>query len=89
MLNYYDLRRGVQFILDGQPHEVLEFQQIKKARAAGLLQAKIKNLITGKVLERTFHQGDNFEETEIEKISAKIYVNKQIPLPRRRSLKKI
>jgi len=77
MLNYYDLRRGVQFILDGQPHEVLEFQQIKKARAAGLLQAKIKNLITGKVLERTFHQGDNFEETEIEKISAKfIYANK-------------
>jgi len=77
MLNYYDLRRGVQFIMDGQPHEVLEFQQIKKARAAGLLQAKIKNLITGKVLERTFHQGDTFEETEIERISAKfIYANK-------------
>jgi elongation factor P len=78
MLNYYDLRRGVQFIMDGQPHEVLEFQQIKKARAAGLLQAKIKNLITGKILERTFHQGDTFEETEIEKISAKfIYANRE------------
>jgi len=76
VLNYSDLRRGVQFIFDGQPHEVLEFQQIKKARAAGLLQTKIKNLITGKVLDRTFHQGDNFEETEIERISAKfIYAN--------------
>ncbi len=77
MLNYSDLRRGVQFILDGQPHEVLEFQQIKKARASGMLQTKIRNLITGKVLERTFHQGDNFEETEIEKTSAKfIYANR-------------
>lgn len=77
MLNYSDLKRGVQFIMDGQPHEVLEFQQIKKARAAGLLQAKIKNLITGKVLERTFHQGDTFEETEIERVLAKfIYANK-------------
>lgn len=64
--------------MDGQPHEVLEFQQIKKARAAGLLQAKIKNLITGKILERTFHQGDTFEETEIEKISAKfVYANRE------------
>lgn len=77
MLNYSDLRRGVQFIFEDQPHEVLEFQQIKKARAAGLLQTKIKNLITGKVLERTFHQGDTFEETEIERISAKfIYANR-------------
>ena len=64
MLNYYDLRRGVQFILDGQPHEVLEFQQIKKARAAGLLQAKIKNLITGKVLQDRNSPDGVRDETE-------------------------
>jgi len=32
---------------------------------------KIKNLINGKVLEKTFHQGDTFEEAELEKIEVK------------------
>jgi elongation factor P len=77
MLNYFDLRKGVQFILDGQPHEVLEFQQIIKAQDATVIRTKVKNLITGKIVDRTFHKGDSFEETESEKAQVKfVYGNR-------------
>ncbi len=77
MLNYFDLRKGVQFILEGQPHEVLEFQQIIKAQDATVIRTKVKNLITGKIVDRTFHKGDSFEETESEKTRVKfIYANR-------------
>ncbi len=77
MLNYFDLRKGVQFILDGQPHEVLEFQQIIKAQDATVIRTKVKNLITGKIVDRTFHKGDSFEETESERTQVKfIYANR-------------
>jgi len=77
MLNYFDLRKGVQFILEGQPHEVLEFQQIIKAQDATVIRTKVKNLITGKIVDRTFHKGDSFEETESEKAQVKfIYASR-------------
>jgi len=71
MLTYFDLRKGVQFIYEGQPYEVLEFQQIYKAQDMVVARTKIKNLINGKVLEKTFHQDDKFEEAELEKIEVK------------------
>ena len=71
MLSYFDLRKGVQFILNGEPYEVLEFQQMRKAQDVTVAQTKIKNLITGKILEKNFHIGETFEEAELEKIKAK------------------
>lgn len=67
MLSYFDLRRGVQFVLDGQPYEVLEFKQMGKSQDVVVAQTKIRNLATGQVLTRNFHQGDRFEQAEIEK----------------------
>jgi elongation factor P len=77
MLSYFDLRKGVKFILEGQPYEVLEFQQIYKAQDMVVAKTKIRNLINGKVLEKTFHQDDKFEEAELEKIEVKfLYVHR-------------
>ncbi len=75
MLSYFDLRKGTRFILEGEPYEVLEFQQMYKAQDAVVAKTKIRNLITGKVLEKTFHQGDNFEEAELEKNEVKFIYN--------------
>ncbi|PIS17223.1 MAG: elongation factor P [Candidatus Nealsonbacteria bacterium CG09_land_8_20_14_0_10_42_14] len=71
MLSHTDLKKGVEFILDKEPYEVLEFSFLVKGRGSSTVQAKIKNLITGAILSRTFHPGEGFEETEIEKIKAK------------------
>jgi elongation factor P len=77
MLTYFDLRKGVRFILDGQPYEVLNFKQIGKAQDVVVARVKIKNLVTGKIIERNFHQDDTFEEAEIEKVAVKFIFQKR------------
>lgn len=71
MLNYNELRPGVIFILDGQPYEVLEYNFLRKQQRKPVVQTKIKNLISGKIINQTFHQGETFKEAEIEKEKAK------------------
>ncbi len=77
MLTHSDLRPGTRFILDNQPYEVLEAMAMKMAQRRPVIQSKIKNLITGNVLERNFQQGDVFDEAELVKIGVKyLYNNK-------------
>lgn len=71
MLTHTDLRRGARIILEGEPYEILEAQPLKKAQRRVVIQAKIKNLISGSVFSRNFHQGDTFEEAELSKFKAK------------------
>lgn len=77
MLTHNDLKKGVQFLLDNQPYEVLESSSMFKGRGSSVMQTKLKNLITGNTLSRTFHTGDNFKEIEIEKVQVKfLYTHK-------------
>lgn len=71
MLTHTDLKKGARIILDGQPFEVLESNQLKKAQRRPIVQTKIKNLITGNVFDRNFQQGEVFEEAELIKLKAK------------------
>jgi elongation factor P len=71
MLTHNDLKKGVRFILDDEPYEVLESNPMKKAQRQLIIQAKIKNLLNGNVLSQNFHQGDTFEEAEVVKFKAK------------------
>jgi len=77
MLSHTDFRRGVKIILDGEPYEILDSQPMKKAQRRVVIQAKIKNLITGNTMDRNFHQGDTAQEAEMTKIEVKfLYFNK-------------
>lgn len=77
MLTHTDFRRGAKIILDGEPYEILESQPMKKAQRRVVIQARIKNLITGNVLDKNFHQGDTAEEAEMTKIDVKfLYSNR-------------
>jgi len=67
MLTYTDLTKGTAFILDGEPYEVLEYKFLRMQQRKPVVQTKIKNLITGKIVSRNFHQNENFKEAEIEK----------------------
>lgn len=71
MLTHNDLKKGVRIILDGQPFEILESNQLKKAQRRPVIQTKIKNLITGNVFDRNFQQGEVFDEAEIIKLKSK------------------
>lgn len=71
MLDYSDIEKGAQIVIDGQPYEVLEARLMKKARGQVTLQTKIKNLISGNVLARNFQPGETFEAAEVSKFEAK------------------
>jgi elongation factor P len=77
MLTHNDLKKGAEFIFEGQPWQVVESLHSKVAQRRPVMQTKIKNLITGAVQERNFQQGDIFDEANLEKHDIKfIYQSK-------------
>lgn len=77
MLTHTDLKKGVKIILQGEPYEILEAQPLKKAQRRVVLQTKIRNLITGNVFSRNFHQGDSVKEVNLSKVVAKFLFLKE------------
>lgn len=69
-LAYTELNKGVLFIMDGAPYEVLESHFLRMQQRKAVVQTRIRNLITGKILDRNFQASDNFEEADIERKNA-------------------
>ena len=67
MLTHTDLKKGTQFIFEGQPYEVVDSLLVKMAQRRPVVQTKIKNLINGSVQEKNFQQGDMFNEADLVK----------------------
>jgi len=77
MLSFSELKPGKIIVLDGQPYTVVDYHFSKKQQRRPVAQTKIKNLATGKVIEKTFQQNDKIEEAEIEIKEIKfLYSNK-------------
>jgi len=70
MLSYNDILPKKYIILDGEPYEVLAAHVFRKQQRKPVNQTKLKNLRTGKVVERSFHQSETVEEAGIEKRDA-------------------
>lgn len=70
MLSYTDLKKGVVFLYEGQPFEVIEAAFLRMQQRKAVVSTKIRNLATGKILERTWQASDNFEEVEVERKTA-------------------
>lgn len=66
MLNYNDLKPGTFMVFEGQPYVVMEFHFLRMQQRKPVVQTKIRNIITGKTVEKTFQPSDKFEEAEIE-----------------------
>lgn len=62
-----DFRNGVTFDMDGNVMQVIEFQHVKPGKGAAFVRAKIRNVISGGVIERTFNPTDKFQEAKIER----------------------
>ncbi len=67
MITAGDFRNGLTFDMDGQVMQVVEFQHVKPGKGAAFVRAKIKNVISGSVIERTFNPTDKFENAFIER----------------------
>ncbi len=57
-INFSDLSRGLVIELDGQPWEVMDYQRHKMQQRAPVTRIKMKNLLSGAVVERTFQRYD-------------------------------
>lgn len=70
MINFSEISKGVKILIDGKPYEVLEAKHLKKAQRRPVLQTRLRNIITGEIINYTAHQGEAFEEPDIEKLDA-------------------
>jgi len=66
MYSVSDLRKGLRFKLDGEPHLVVEFDFVKPGKGQALYKCRLRNLITDSQFERSFRSGDVFEEADIQ-----------------------
>ena len=62
-----DFRNGTTFEMDGNVFRVVEFQHVKPGKGSAFVRTKIKNVITGAVLEKTFNPSEKFPGADIEK----------------------
>lgn len=67
MLSYTDLKKGIIFVYNGEPYEVLDSTFLRMQQRKAVVQTKIRNLANGKILDRTWQASDEFEEAEVER----------------------
>ena len=67
MISAGDFRNGVTFELDGNVFQVVEFQHVKPGKGAAFVRTKIKNVITGAVVEKTFRPTEKMPKAHIER----------------------
>ena len=67
MITAGDFRNGVTFEMDGNVVQIVEFQHVKPGKGAAFVRTKLKNVMTGNVLERTFNPSDKFPRAMIER----------------------
>ena len=67
MVSAGDFRNGVTFEMDGNVLQIVEFQHVKPGKGAAFVRAKVKNVITGSVIERTFNPSEKIPTAFVER----------------------
>lgn len=66
MYTVADLKKGLKIILDGDPYLVIAFDFAKPGKGQALYRTKMRNMITGSILDRTYRSGETFEPASLE-----------------------
>ena len=67
MISASDFRNGVTFEMEGKVMQVVEFQHVKPGKGAAFVRTKIRNVIAGSVVEKTFNPNDKYPTAFIER----------------------
>ena len=62
-----DFRNGVTIELEGNIYQIIEFQHVKPGKGAAFVRTKLKNIVSGGVVEKTFRPTEKFENAHIER----------------------
>ncbi|MEI7974286.1 MAG: elongation factor P [Bdellovibrio sp.] len=60
-----DFRKGLKLMVEGQPYSIIDFQHVKPGKGNQFSRTKLRNLLTGQLLERTFKSGERFEVPDV------------------------
>lgn len=66
MYDTSDIKKGLKVTIDNNPYSVIEFQFVKPGKGQAFTRTKLRNLLTGAVLERTFRSGDRLAPADVD-----------------------
>ncbi len=66
MYSASDLRKGLKILWEGQPYEIVEFQFVKPGKGAAMYKCRVRHMLQGNTIEKTFREVDSFEKPDLE-----------------------
>ena len=66
MYSVADLKKGLKLTLDGAPYLVIGFDFVKPGKGQALYRTKMRNMINGTILDRTYRSGESFEPASLD-----------------------
>jgi elongation factor P len=63
-----DFKKGLRIMCEGNPYQVIDFQHVKPGKGNQFTRTKMRNMLTGSLLERTFKQGERFEVPDVQNV---------------------
>ena len=67
MVSAGDFKNGITIEIEGNIYQIMEFQHVKPGKGAAFVRTKLKNIISGGVVEKTFRPTEKFENAHIER----------------------
>ena len=67
-----DFRSGMKIEVDGQPYTIVSVQFVKPGKGQAFTRVKLKQLLTGRALERTFKSGETVEEADVKEATLRL-----------------
>jgi elongation factor P len=64
-----DIKKGLKFMYDGQPYVVVDFQFVKPGKGQAFTRTRMKNMLTGNILEKNLRSGEKMEPADVEERS--------------------
>jgi elongation factor P len=61
-----EFRKGLKILVDNEPFVIVEFQHVKPGKGGAFVRTRIKSIVSGNVLDRTFRSGDKVELPDVE-----------------------
>ena len=68
MISAGDFRNGITLEIEGNVVQILEFQHVKPGKGAAFVKTKLKNIISGGVIEKTFRPTEKFPAARIDRV---------------------
>jgi len=61
-----DLRKGLKIVINNEPYIIIDFQFSKPGKGQALYKCKLKNMITGVIIDKTYRSIDTFQPADLE-----------------------